>query len=157
MKNIGIHLMASAFVALAVALHTPQAAAQGNAAAPGVVKSVNGLAGQVSISAGPGITITPAGNGLTIGGQPAVPTSINGFTGQVTLAAGPGITLTRSGNSLTISAGATVPENVWRSGGNQVAPGDFLGTLNDAPLEFKVNGMRALRLEPNNNGAPNLI
>jgi hypothetical protein len=38
--------------------------------------------------------------------------------------------------------------NLWQLGGNNVAPGQFLGTANAEPLEFKVNGQRALRLEP---------
>src|ERR1051325_3076866 len=42
----------------------------------------------------------------------------------------------------------------WKLQGNNVAPGQFLGSTNDQPLEIKVNGQRALRLEPNTNGAP---
>ena len=47
----------------------------------------------------------------------------------------------------------------WQLGGNggTTAGGNFLGTTDDQPLEFKVSDMRALRLEPNTNGAPNLI
>ena len=33
----------------------------------------------------------------------------------------------------------------------------FLGTTDYQPLELKVNNQRALRLEPNTNGAPNVI
>ena len=47
----------------------------------------------------------------------------------------------------------------WRLPGNSgtTAGLNFLGTTDDQPLEFKVNNLRALRLEPNTNGAPNLI
>jgi len=47
----------------------------------------------------------------------------------------------------------------WHNGGNTgtTAGTHFLGTTDNQPLEFKVNGLRALRLEPNPNGAPNLI
>ena len=37
----------------------------------------------------------------------------------------------------------------WQTNGNAVGTGAFLGTTNNQPLEFKVNGQRALRLEPN--------
>src|SRR5207253_510663 len=47
----------------------------------------------------------------------------------------------------------------WRLVGNSnTIPGtQFVGTRDNQPLEFKVNGQRALRLEPNANGAPNII
>jgi hypothetical protein len=38
-----------------------------------------------------------------------------------------------------------------------VAGADFVGTTDNQPLEFKVNDTRALRLEPNMYGAPNVI
>jgi hypothetical protein len=46
--------------------------------------------------------------------------------------------------------------NFWQLGGNNVAPGQFLGSTNNQPLELWVNGQRALRLEPNTN-SPNVI
>jgi hypothetical protein len=45
----------------------------------------------------------------------------------------------------------------WKLTGNHVAPGQFLGSTNDQPVEIRANGQRALRLEPNTNGAPNMI
>jgi hypothetical protein len=47
----------------------------------------------------------------------------------------------------------------WKLGGNNVTSptAQFLGTTNNQALEFKVNGQRALRLEPNTNVAPNMI
>ncbi len=54
----------------------------------------------------------------------------------------------------------TLPASAfWQLGGNggTTAGVNFLGTTDDQPLEFKVNNMRALRLEPNTNGAPNVI
>jgi trimeric autotransporter adhesin len=47
----------------------------------------------------------------------------------------------------------------WKTNGNAGANptnGAFLGTTDNLPLEFKVNGQRALRLEPNANG-PNIV
>ncbi len=40
----------------------------------------------------------------------------------------------------------------WRQGGNPLSGGQFLGSVNDQPLEFRVNNTRALRLEPTANG-----
>ena len=60
-------------------------------------------------------------------------------------------------------ASGTIPivalGNAWKIGGNTgTAPStDFIGTTDNQPLEFRVNGTRALRLEPNSNGAPNVI
>jgi hypothetical protein len=47
----------------------------------------------------------------------------------------------------------------WRAEGNAgtTAGTHFLGTTDNQPLELKVNNQRALRLEPNTNGAPNVI
>lgn len=45
----------------------------------------------------------------------------------------------------------------WQLGGNNVAAGQFLGGLNNQPVEIWANNSRALRLEPNTNGAPNVI
>jgi len=47
----------------------------------------------------------------------------------------------------------------WRAAGNAgTTPGThFLGTTDNQALELKVNGARALRLEPNASGAPNVI
>ncbi|MRR52683.1 MAG: hypothetical protein EG825_17570, partial [Rhodocyclaceae bacterium] len=49
--------------------------------------------------------------------------------------------------------------NAWSLGGNGgTTPNvNFLGTTDNQPLEFKVNGRRALRLEPTATGAPNVI
>ncbi len=47
--------------------------------------------------------------------------------------------------------------NYWQLGGNNVTPGQFLGSTNNQALELKVNGARAVRLEPNSSGAPNII
>jgi len=45
----------------------------------------------------------------------------------------------------------------WQLGGNNVGPAQFLGSMNNQPVEIRVNNARALRLEPNTNGAPNVI
>lgn len=50
--------------------------------------------------------------------------------------------------------------NFWQTSGNagtSPANGNFVGTTDYQPLELRVSGERALRLEPATNGAPNLI
>jgi hypothetical protein len=87
----------------------------------------------------------------------------------------PGSSFTGDGRGLTALnasqlASGTVPDarlaanvartsQVWLLGGNAgtAAGPHFLGTTDDEPLELKVNGQRGLRIEPNTNGAPNLI
>lgn len=53
--------------------------------------------------------------------------------------------------------GGLLPSGFWQLNGNNVAPGQFLGPTNEQALELRVNGYRALRLEPNPNNAPNVI
>jgi hypothetical protein len=46
----------------------------------------------------------------------------------------------------------------WKLVGNDVAPGQFLGSTNNQPLEIRANNFRALRLEPRGVGSPpNLV
>lgn len=60
-------------------------------------------------------------------------------------------------NSSTL--GGLSSSSFWKTGGNggTTAGVNFLGTADDQALELKVNGTRALRLEPNTYGAPNVI
>jgi hypothetical protein len=91
--------------------------------------------------------------------SPGVVKSLNGLTGQLTLAAGSNITIRPIPHGLQISAaggGASVDTNAWHRAGDTATPGQFLGTLNPVPVEIKVNGTRALRLEPTTN-EPNVI
>ncbi len=52
-----------------------------------------------------------------------------------------------------------VNRTFWRVEGNGgTRPStDYLGTTDDQPLELRVNNLRALRLEPNAEGAPNVV
>ena len=58
-----------------------------------------------------------------------------------------------------VSLGGFGAASFWNLGGNVGSmPGaNFVGTTDNQPLELKTNGTRALRLEPNTNGAPNVI
>jgi hypothetical protein len=95
---------------------------------------------------------------------PPIFTFSGNFTGTANLSgvfSGDGSGLTAlSANSLT---SGTVPasalDNAWKIEGNAGTAADthFLGTTDDQPLELKVNGQRALRLEPKPGGVPNVI
>jgi len=63
----------------------------------------------------------------------------------------------RDGNETTREGRHAKP--FWKLDGNAgtTAGANFLGTTDNQPLELKVNGLRALRLEGNTNCAPNLI
>ncbi len=75
----------------------------------------------------------------------------------------PANSFTGNGTALTNVNAVTVrglgTNSFWQTGGNSgVSPagGNFLGTLDNQPLEFRVNNARALRLETTT-GAPNVI
>ncbi len=83
------------------------------------------------------------------------------------------VTLNNTGNSIYgafIGNGANVTNvnaatlngltatNFWQLGGNNVASGQFIGSMNNQPVEIWANGSRAFRLEPGSvSGAPNVI
>ena len=70
--------------------------------------------------------------------------SLNGLHDGVLIHAGDNLSLTTNGNTLTLTGSYD-----WSLTGNaDTLPGkNFLGTTDDRPLEFKVNGNRAFRLE----------
>lgn len=49
--------------------------------------------------------------------------------------------------------------NFWKTAGNSgtTPNANFLGTTDNQPLEFRINGERVLRLTPNLNGGPNFL
>jgi len=87
------------------------------------------------------------------------------LTGTFPLAQLPAILLTnnQSGVNLTgsFTGNGSGLTGLWHPNGNAdtTAGVNFLGTTDNQPLEFKVNGGRALRLEPTTlaSGAPNVI
>ena len=82
--------------------------------------------------------------------QPLTPTPYAILAGQVSGAV--------PAAQLTGLVPAAALGNAWKTGGNAgTTPGaHFLGTTDNQPVEVKVNGTRALRIEPNVN-SPNLI
>jgi hypothetical protein len=77
------------------------------------------------------------------GGQ--VVRSLNGLSDELSLVAGDNVELAQDASSIVISASRD-----WSLSGNSntIAGTHFVGTLDDRPLELKVHGNRALRLEP---------
>jgi len=112
-------------------------------------------------SSGATLTISPPpSNALQTFITPNFFTGINTMTNPGNILAGSftgdGARLTNV-NAATLD-GLTAP-SFWQLGGNggSAAGTNFLGTTDNQALELKVNNMRALRLEPNTNGAPNVI
>jgi hypothetical protein len=71
-------------------------------------------------------------------------------------------TFTGNGAGLTSVNAATLgglnANQFWKTSGNAgTAPANFVGTTDNQPLEFRINGQRALRLQPGSNGPPNFI
>ena len=55
------------------------------------------------------------------------------------------------------SFGGQSAANFWQLGGNNVSPGQFIGSVNNQPVEIWANNQRAVRIEPNSATAPNVI
>jgi len=77
--------------------------------------------------------------------------SLNGLFDNVTLTAGSNITITPSGNTLTLSGSSS--GNNWSLTGNTgTTPSlNFLGTSDNQPLAFKINGAEVMRLNTGGN------
>ncbi|HUA65830.1 MAG TPA: tail fiber domain-containing protein [Alphaproteobacteria bacterium] len=103
---------------------------------------------------------TVAGAGLAgiYGNQVSFSNTANQFSGSF---AGAGGNLTGLNASQLIAG--TVPfaalSNAWKTTGNSgTSPGtNFVGTLDNQPLEFRVNNQRGLRLEPAGSNSVNVI
>ena len=109
------------------------------------------------VSSGPNQFLIRATGGVGIGlTNPTTALQVAGtVTANLFTGSGAGIS-----NVNATSLGGMNSSNFWKLGGNasaNPANGTFLGTTDNLPLELRVNGSRALRLEPNTNGAPNVI
>lgn len=132
---------------------------------------------QFSVRATGGVRFQSAGAGMTLDGLPVLAGTVNTgnladnsvsadkmVDGAVTQAK----IADNSVDSAKLADGSVQASDVnaasfnatfWRAGGNAgtTAGSHFLGTTDNQPLELKVNGLRAARLEPNSAGAPNAI
>jgi len=84
------------------------------------------------------------------------------YAGAVTFSNSANIFAGNGGGLTNVNAamlGGLNANQFWKTTGNSntVAGANFLGTADNSPLELSVNSQRALRLEPNTNGAPNMI
>jgi hypothetical protein len=113
---------------------------------PGTALDVNGTITATNFSgSGSGLTALNGTNLLnnSVGAQQIAPSSI---------------TAAQIANG-TITAQQIGSNQVWLAGGNAATtPGaNFVGTTDNKALELRVNGQRALRLEPITGSAPNVI
>src|SRR5215831_2698649 len=129
------------------------------------------IAAQTAVTAGTATTAATANsvaaNSITAPdiepGQ--VVKSLNGLEDAVTIAAGANLSLTTNGNVLTFAGtggGGGGSSNAWLLAGNigtSPTNGNFVGTIDNQPLELRVHGQRALRLDPDNTtgGSPNVV
>jgi hypothetical protein len=74
---------------------------------------------------------------------------------RITGTAPAGQFITGVGANGTVTVGSDTTD--WKLNGNNVVNGQFLGSINNQPLEFRVNGARAYRLEFGGNLSPNVI
>jgi hypothetical protein len=75
----------------------------------------------------------------------------NNFTGNFS-GSGAGLS-----NLNATTLGGVAASNLWQLGGNNVAAGQFLGSTNNQPVDIRVRGSSALRLQPTTNDAPNIV
>jgi hypothetical protein len=112
---------------------------------PFAIRAAN-FSGTVTASQLPAGFLTNGATGVSLSG-----TFSGSHTGTFT---GNGAAL--SNLNLTTLGGLTAAD-FWQLGGNDVSPGDVLGSTNNRAVVFVVNGFTALRLEPNSMVEPNLV
>jgi hypothetical protein len=101
-----------------------------------------------NIRARGGVRFVTGGAGVAVDGATVVmnnnftPVTVNGtFNGN-----GAGVS-----NVAALTLGGQYPTNFWQLSGNNVSASQFFGSTNNQAVNFLVNGVRALRLEPNPN------
>lgn len=114
------------------------------------------VSSSVPASFGSGV-VTVNSNGLFVGGSSTVSMAGGGMTvdsnGVVV-----GGALTVGGDPVVVSSNGLTADDFWQLGGNTgTSPAtNFVGTTDNQALVLKVNGARALLLEPNTKDQPNL-
>ncbi len=94
----------------------------------------------------------------TIGSQVSFSNAANQFTGTFT-GTGGNLTGLNASQLTTGTVPATALNNAWKTTGNSgTGPStNFVGTLDNQPLELRVNNQRGLRLEPAGSNSVNVI
>ncbi|MBI5384885.1 MAG: tail fiber domain-containing protein [Verrucomicrobia bacterium] len=151
---------------LTPAPHALYAGAAGTAATAATAGSANSvsaanLTGTMALAQLPGAVLTNNQTGVTLSGT---------FSGTGSALTGLNAANITAGTlaDARLASNVARTNQVWLLGGNGgTTPGaQFLGTTDNQPLEFKVNGLRALRLENNGDssdigsipdGAPNVV
>jgi len=136
---------------------TPYAIYAASAATAASASSVaaGNISGTVALAQLPPVLVTNGAAGIALTGTFA------GNYGGSFYGNGSGLT----GLNASALTSGTVPmaelpaTNFWQTGGNTVAAGQQLGSLNNQPLQLVANGVPALRLLPDTSGqgAPNVI
>ena len=124
---------------------------------------------QFNVRADGGVRFVTSGAGMTLDGEPVLAGTVGAsqlsgsYTKAVTFDHGGNIfTGSFSGNGASLSnvdastLGGLAASNFWRLGGNAGTTNTFLGSMDNRPLEFRVNNLRAFRIEPDSI-SPNLI
>lgn len=118
--------------------------------------SLSGNGGGVTNLNGTNVVVGTIPARAIAGGQ--VVKAVNGLADSVALVAGTNVSINVAGNTLTIAAIAGPVGPSWGLSGNSgTAPWGFIGTTDLQPLEIRVNGARALRIEPAGAGEVNLL
>jgi len=115
--------------------------------------AASAVSANVALSASVAGGVTPGAVGAAGIASGQVVKSLNALRDDVQLAPGANLTLTPSGQTLTLAS----PDDWHLAGNSGTTPGvNFLGTIDNQPLQLKVNSILAFRLEPNASG-PNVI
>lgn len=132
---------------------------------PNAAGSYTTLSPRQELSAVPQAAYAAQAGSLPWSGLQNIPAGFaDGTDDNTTYTAGSGLSLTSGafsinfgGNGAAVTAARSdhIHSNFWRTNGNsQTDPAtNYIGTLDNAALVFKVNGVQALRLEPNSSGA----
>lgn len=110
---------------------------------------------EFAVRAGGGVRFVTAGAGVTLDSQPilsAVSTNQVRLTNAGNQFAGTGAGLTGVNAAQLDGLDST---NFWRTGGNTLAGGEFIGSANTQPLVLRANGQRGWMLQPDLRGGAN--
>ncbi len=119
---------------------------------PAAKLEVDGTVKATALDVG-GVPVAASGGALTVSGQPIISGSVqasNLAPNSITTDA-----IADGAITATDVNAASLSTLFWKLDGNSgtTAGANFLGTTDGQPLELRVNGQRALRLEPNTNTA----